>query len=64
MEGHLLDFSLNIDLGKIFMRQGMLLGNFLCDRVQGVERFATQPRHFPSQVPPRDSKFLVDFLVF
>ena len=38
--------------GKIFMRQGILLGNFLCDRVQGVERFATHPRHFPSQVPP------------
>ena len=34
------------------MRQGILLGNFLCDRVQGVERFATHPRHFPSQVPP------------
>ena len=34
------------------MRQGILLGNFLCDRVQGVERFATHTRHFPSQVPP------------
>ena len=34
------------------MRQGILLGHFLCDRVQGVENFATHPRHFPSQVPP------------
>ena len=41
-----------MDFGKIFMRQGILLDNFLCDRVQGVERFATHPRHFPSQVPP------------
>ena len=39
-------------LAKFFMRQGILLGNFLCDRVQGVERFATHPRHFPCQVPP------------
>ena len=38
---------------KIFMRQGILLGNFLCDRVQGVKRFSAHPRHFPSQVPPR-----------
>ena len=29
-----------------------ILAKFLCDRVQGVERFATHPRHFPSQVPP------------
>ena len=41
-----------MDFGKIFMRRGILLGHFLCDRVQGVERFATHPRHFPSQVPP------------
>ena len=41
-----------MDFGKIFIRQGILLGKFLCDRVQGVERFATHPRHFPSQVPP------------
>ena len=41
-----------MDFGKIFMRQGILLGYFLCDRVQGVERFATHPRHFPCQVPP------------
>ena len=34
------------------MRQGTLLGHFLCDRVQGVERFAAHLRHFPSQVPP------------
>ena len=41
-----------MDFGKIFMRQGILLGHFLCDRVQGVERFAAHPGHFPSQVPP------------
>ena len=41
-----------MDFGKIFMRQGILLGNSLCDRVQGIERFATHPRHFPGQVPP------------
>ena len=41
-----------MDFGQIFMRQSILLGHFLCDRVQGVERFDTQPRHFPSQVPP------------
>ena len=34
------------------MRQVILLGHFLCDRVQGEERFAAHPRHFPSQVPP------------
>ena len=46
-----------MDFGKIFMRQGILLGHFLCDRVQGVESFATHPRHFPSQVPsPRLQK--------
>ena len=28
------------------------MGHFLCGRVQGVERFAAQPRHFSSQVPP------------
>ena len=39
-----------MDFGKIFMRQGILLGHFLCDRVQGVERFAAHSRHFPSQV--------------
>ena len=42
-----------MDFGKIFMRQGIVLGHFLCDRVQGVEIFAADPRHFPSQVPPR-----------
>ena len=41
-----------MDFGKIFMRQGMLLGHFVCDRVQVVESFATHSRHFPSQVPP------------
>ena len=41
-----------MDFGKIFMRQGILLGHVLCDRVQGVERFATHPRHSPSQIPP------------
>ena len=41
-----------MDFGQIFTRQGILLGHFLCDRVQGVESFATHPRHFPSQPPP------------
>ena len=41
-----------MDFSKIFMQQGILLGHFLCDRVQGVERFAAHPRHFPNQVPP------------
>ena len=40
-----------MDFGKNSMRQGILLGHFLCDRVQGVESFATHPCHFPSQVP-------------
>ena len=48
-----------MNFGKIFMRQGILLGHFLCDRVQGVERFAAHPRHFPSQVPPPDFCVLV-----
>ena len=52
MEGCLLEFLETMDFGKILMRQGVLLGHFLCDRVQGVERFAAHPRHFPSQVPP------------
>ena len=42
-----------MDFGKIFMRQNILLGHSLCDRVQDVERFATHPHHFPSQVPFR-----------
>ena len=41
-----------MDFGKMFMRQGIHLGHFLCDRIQGVERFATHPHHFPSQAPP------------
>ena len=54
-----------MDFGKIFVRQGILLGHFLCDRVQGVERFAVHPGHFPSQVPPQAHlllKFLEDFI--
>ena len=38
---------------QILMRQSILLVYFLCDKVQGVERFAAHPRHFPSQIPPR-----------
>ena len=34
------------------MRQVTPFGYILCDRVQCVERFATHPRHFASQVPP------------
>ena len=30
-----------MDFGKSFMRQGILLGQSLCDRVQGVMRLAT-----------------------
>ena len=56
MEGNFLDFSRNNGFWQIFMRQGILLGHFLCDRVQGVESFATHPRHFPSQVPTPGSK--------
>ena len=41
-----------MNFGKIFMRQGILLGHFLCDRVQDVDGFAAHPRHFPNQVPP------------
>ena len=42
-----------MDFGKIFMRQRRYtFGQFLCDRIQGAERFATHPRHFPSQVSP------------
>ena len=37
---------------EIFMRQSIHLAHFVCDRVQGVERFSTHTRHFPSQVPP------------
>ena len=44
---------------KIFMRQGIHLAHFLCDRVQGVERFSTHPRRFPSQVPPPPSKSIL-----
>ena len=43
---------------EIFMRQGTLLAYFSCDRVQGVERFSTNPCHFPSQVLlPRSNAF-------
>ena len=40
-----------MDFGKILM-QCVLLDHFLCDRVQGVERFATHAVTSPSQVPP------------
>ena len=41
-----------IDFGNTSMRQGILFRHFLCDRVQGVGRFATHPHHFSSQVRP------------
>ena len=41
-----------MDFGKNFMRQGILFGNFLCDRVQGIERFATHPVTSPVKYPP------------
>ena len=34
------------------MKQLIFLAKFLCDRVESVERFATQPCHFPSEVIP------------
>ena len=34
------------------MRQGILLGHFLCDRVQGVERFAAHPVISLVKYPP------------
>ena len=40
-----------MDFGKSFMRQGMLLEHLLCERVKSVEKFAANPRHFPSQEP-------------
>ena len=40
-----------MDFGKIFMQQGIPLDHFLCGRVQ-LERFATNPSHFPNQVSP------------
>ena len=46
-------------LAKNFMRQGILLGHFLCDRVQGVERFAAHLRHFPSQVCSHSFSFRI-----
>ena len=42
--------------GKIGMRQGILFGHFSCDRVPGVQVFATHSRHFPSQVPQPPGK--------
>ena len=38
-------------LAKYLCDRAYFWGPFLCDRVQGVERFAINPRHFPSQVP-------------
>ena len=29
------------------------MGKFLCDRVQGIERFSAHPHHWPSQVLPQ-----------
>ena len=43
-----------MDFGKNFYATGYTYRVFLWDRVQGVESFATHPRHFPSQVPPRE----------
>ena len=42
---------------EIFMRQGIPLAHFLSDRMQGVEKFSTHPRHFPSQVLPPPGVF-------
>ena len=42
---------------EILMQQDIPLAHFLCDRVQGVERFSTYPRHFSTQVPPPRGSF-------
>ena len=50
-------------VGKIFMRQSILLGHFLCDGVQGVERFVTH--HVTSLVkyplPPGCQKVILGY---
>ena len=38
--------------GKTFMRQDILRGAFLCNRVLGLERLFAHSHHFPSEVPP------------
>ena len=43
MKGNFLSSLETMDFGNIFVRQVILLGHFLCDRVKGVERFATHP---------------------
>ena len=42
----------NVYFGKMFLLQGILLGYFLCDGVQVIERFAKHPRDLPGQIPP------------
>ena len=44
------------------MRQGILLGDFLCDRVQGVERFAAHPRHLGTSHDKDTGMFAFTFL--
>ena len=47
----LLEQLITYTFSKIFTRQGIFLGKFLCDGVQDVEGFSTDPRHFPSKAP-------------
>ena len=46
------------DFSKLFIRQGVPLGDLLCDRVQSVERFSIHPWHFSSEVPPSRGRSL------
>ena len=39
--------------GKIFMRQGLLLGHLLCDRAQSAERFPHNSEAKEKLVKPR-----------
>ena len=52
MEGIFLELTMDIVyLWQNNYATGYTFGAFLRGRVQGVKRFATHPRHFPSQVP-------------
>ena len=43
----------NVYFWQKFYATGYTFGEFLCNRVQVMERFSIHPCHFPSQVPPR-----------
>ena len=47
-------FQNSLEMDNVYFWQNFNVafwGYFACNRVQGVERFATYPPHFPSQVP-------------